>query len=74
MRTAAEVERLHEAALRQPGATRRLTFPLTPRRRVCEVDFSISPTRRPVDFPKLKNPDTRALGLHFDSYAYVPPK
>ena len=29
---------------------------------------------RPVDYPKLRNSDTRSLGLHFDSIAYVPSK
>jgi hypothetical protein len=57
-----------------PGAARSLTIPLSPRRHVCEVDFAISPTRRPADYPKLRNSDTRSLGLHFDSIAYVPSK
>jgi glycosyltransferase involved in cell wall biosynthesis len=57
-----------------PGATRRVTVQLTPRHRVCEVDFSISPTRRPVDYPKLKNSDSRPLGLHFDRISYISPK
>jgi glycosyltransferase involved in cell wall biosynthesis len=57
-----------------PGANRSVHLPLAPRKGVCEVDFAISPTRRPVDFPKLHNPDTRSLGLHFDSIVYVRPK
>jgi hypothetical protein len=56
-----------------PGGDRSLHLPLVPRRGVCQVEFLISPTRRPVDFPKLKNDDTRSLGLHFDSIHYVPP-
>jgi hypothetical protein len=57
-----------------PGASRTLRLPLAPRRTVCQVDFSISPTHRPVDFPALKNDDTRSLGLHFDVLRYVHPK
>jgi hypothetical protein len=55
-----------------PGATKTLRLPLSPKRGVCRVDFSITPTHRPVDFPQLKNPDTRSLGLHFDSIRYQP--
>jgi hypothetical protein len=57
-----------------PGASRTLRLPLAPRRTVCQVDFSISPTHRPVDFPALKNDDTRSLGLHFDVLRYVHPQ
>jgi glycosyltransferase involved in cell wall biosynthesis len=56
-----------------PGANRSLQLPLLPKRGVCQVEFAISPTHRPVDFPTLKNSDTRSLGLHFDSIHYVPP-
>ena len=58
-----------------PTTSRRpLRLPLVPRSGVCRVDFSISPTRRPVDFPRMHLSDPRSLGLHFDSIAYVPPK
>ena len=57
-----------------PGASRSLRLSLSPKHGTCQVDFSISPTHRPVDFPKLKNGDARSLGLHFDSYRYVQPK
>lgn len=55
--------------------TRRLLrLPLASQHGVCRVDFSISPTRRPIDFPRLGLRDPRPLGLHFDSIAYVRPK
>jgi hypothetical protein len=59
-----------------PNTTSRrlLRLPLSPRNGVCRVDFSISPTRRPIDFPRLGLRDPRPLGLHFDSIAYVRPK
>jgi hypothetical protein len=57
-----------------PGESRTLRLPLTPRRAVCQVDFAISPTHRPVDYPALKNDDTRSLGLHFDVLRYVQPR
>jgi len=49
-------------------------FPLSPHHGVCRVAFSITPTRRPVDYPRLHNPDPRPLGLHFDVQRYVPPR
>ncbi|HET7567803.1 MAG TPA: glycosyltransferase family 39 protein, partial [Gaiellaceae bacterium] len=52
----------------------RETFPLRPQDGVCRVAFAITPTRRPVDFPRLHNSDTRVLGLHFDVVRYVPPR
>lgn len=57
-----------------PGASKALHLPLVAKSGVCEVGFAISPTHRPVDFPKLRNGDTRSLGLHFDSIRYAPPK
>ena len=57
-----------------PGARKSLHLPLSLKRGVCQVEFAISPTHRPADFPKLKNGDTRSLGLHFDSIRYAPPK
>jgi glycosyltransferase involved in cell wall biosynthesis len=57
-----------------PSTSRRLIrLPLTPRAGLCRVDFSISPTRRPVDFPRMHLSDPRSLGLHFDTIVYVPP-
>jgi glycosyltransferase involved in cell wall biosynthesis len=56
-----------------PGATKTLRLPLVPKNGVCQVDFSISPTHRPVDYPQLHNADTRPLGLHFDSVRYAQP-
>jgi hypothetical protein len=50
-----------------------IRMPLTPRGGVCRVDFSISPTRRPVDYPRMHLLDPRSLGLHFDSIVYAPP-
>jgi hypothetical protein len=49
-------------------------LPLVGNGGVCRVDFAISPVRRPADYPRLKNPDPRLLGLHFDSIRYIPPK
>jgi hypothetical protein len=58
-----------------PGANKALHLPLVAKSGVCQVGFAISPTHRPVDFPTLKNGDTRSLGLHFDSLVYAqPPK
>jgi glycosyltransferase involved in cell wall biosynthesis len=62
--------------LRLPPSTshRLITIPLTPKAGVCEVDFSISPTRRPIDFPQLNLKDPRSLGLHFNlPITYLPP-
>ena len=57
-----------------PSTSRRLLrLPLAPRHGVCQVNFAISPTRRPIDFPGLHHKDPRSLGLHFDSIAYTPP-
>ena len=53
------------------GITKR--FPLTPENGVCRVAFEITPTRRPVDYPRLGNDDPRPLGLHFDVRRYTPP-
>ncbi len=50
---------------------RRLRLPLTPRDGECRVTFSISPVRRPMDYPALRNADPRPLGLHFDAIRYV---
>lgn len=60
---------------RVPNGTSGLkkTFPLTPQNGVCRVAFAIAPTRRPIDFPRLNNPDPRVLGLHFDSIRYRRP-
>ena len=49
---------------------RQLTLPLTPRNGVCRVTFAISPTRRPVDYPRMHRTDTRVLGLHFNTLHY----
>jgi hypothetical protein len=59
-----------------PSSTSRqlIRLQLLPQNGVCRVDFSISPTRRPIDFPRLRLNDSRSLGLHFDSYRYVQPK
>ena len=57
-----------------PTNSYRLLLPLTPRGGLCRVDFSVSPVRRPKDYPRLKNADPRLLGLHFDHIRYVPPK
>jgi glycosyltransferase involved in cell wall biosynthesis len=57
-----------------PDAHRSLRLPLVPRDGVCRVDFSISPVRRPSDYPRLKNADSRLLGLHFDELRYVAPR
>jgi glycosyltransferase involved in cell wall biosynthesis len=65
-----------QRALRLPPDTdhRRLVLPLRPRNGVCEVQLSSTPVRRPVDFPRLRNADSRPLGLHFDLIKYAPPK
>ena len=60
--------------LRPTTSHRPLTLALTPQNGVCRAEFAISPVRRPVDFPRLRNPDPRALGLHFDSIRYAPPR
>ena len=62
--------------LRVPSNTSGLsyTFPLTPKHGVCTVAFSISPARRPSDYPALHLNDPRLLGLHIDSITYTPPK
>jgi glycosyltransferase involved in cell wall biosynthesis len=54
------------------GVTER--FPLVPRNGVCRVAFSISPARRPSDYPQLHRNDSRLLGLHFDEIAYRAPR
>ncbi len=51
-----------------------LVIPLTPARGACRVAFSIAPVRSPSAYPRLKNPDPRLLGLHFDAIRYLPPK
>jgi hypothetical protein len=56
-----------------PGASASLHLPLTPARGVCRVGFLISPTRRPAEVPRLRNPDTRTLGVHFDELRYLRP-
>jgi hypothetical protein len=59
-----------------PNTSRRLIrLPLSARDGVCRVDFSISPTRRPIDFPRLHLRDSRSLGLHFElPITYTPPR
>jgi glycosyltransferase involved in cell wall biosynthesis/4-amino-4-deoxy-L-arabinose transferase-like glycosyltransferase len=61
-------------ALAPTTSHRMFRLPLSQKRGTCRVDFSISPVRRPADYPRLKNADPRLLGLHFDTLRYVPPK
>jgi hypothetical protein len=36
------------------------------------VHFEISPTRRPISYPVLNNPDLRRLGVLVNGFRYVP--
>jgi hypothetical protein len=47
-----------------------IVVPLVPRNGVCHVRFDITPTRRPVDFPALNNPDPRELGVLASGFQY----
>jgi glycosyltransferase involved in cell wall biosynthesis len=51
---------------------RTITVPLTPRHGICRVHFEISPTRRPISYPVLNNPDLRRLGVLVNGFRYVP--
>ena len=51
---------------------RTITVPLRPRHGVCHVHFEISPTRRPVSYPVLNNPDSRLLGVLVNGFRYAP--
>ena len=52
---------------------RPLVLPLKPDHGICRVDFTISPTRVPAHYPRLRSDDTRVLGLHFTPFVYTSP-
>ena len=41
------------------SAAKTIVVPLQPKGGVCTIHFAITPTRRPVDYPALNNPDPR---------------
>jgi glycosyltransferase involved in cell wall biosynthesis/4-amino-4-deoxy-L-arabinose transferase-like glycosyltransferase len=49
-----------------------ISVPLRPRDGTCHVHFEISPTRRPISYPVLNNPDLRRLGVLVNGFRYVP--
>jgi len=49
-----------------------ISVPLRPRQGICHVHFEISPTRRPISYPVLNNPDSRLLGVLVNGFRYVP--
>jgi hypothetical protein len=49
-----------------------IVVPLQPRGGVCRIQFAISPTRRPIDYPVLNNPDPRSLGVLVTGFQYEP--
>ena len=53
---------------------RPLVLPLTPSDGICRVDFTVSPTRVPAHYPRLRSSDPRALGLHFTRFVYSAPR
>jgi glycosyltransferase involved in cell wall biosynthesis len=54
------------------GATKTIVIPLQPQGGVCRIRLAISPTRRPIDYPALNNPDPRRLGVLVSSFQYEP--
>jgi glycosyltransferase involved in cell wall biosynthesis len=58
--------------LLQSTAAKTIAVPLQPRGGTCRVRFSITPSRRPADYPDLKNPDTRTLGVLVSGFQYEP--
>jgi hypothetical protein len=55
-----------------PRATRILRVPLTPRRGTCAVRFTVGRTAVPAVVTSGANADPRALGIHFNRFAYTP--
>jgi hypothetical protein len=53
-------------------ATKTITVPLQPRAGVCRVELSITPARRPADYPALHNSDPRTLGVLISGFQYEP--
>ena len=53
-------------------SSKTIVVPLTPSGGICHVRFEITPSRRPVDYPALNNPDPRTLGVLISGFEYVP--
>jgi hypothetical protein len=53
-------------------ATTTIVVPLTPRGGICHLRFEITPSRRPIDYPALNNPDPRTLGVLISGFEYKP--
>jgi hypothetical protein len=53
-------------------ATKTIAVPVQPRGGTCRVRFSITPSRRPVDYPSLNNRDARTLGVLASGFQYEP--
>jgi hypothetical protein len=53
-------------------ASKTIVVPLQPEGGVCRIHFAISPTRRPIDYPVLNNPDPRTLGVLATGFEYEP--
>ena len=63
-------------AVRRPasvdGARRRSSCRCSRSGGVCRIHFAITPTRRPIDYPALNNPDPRELGVLATGFQYEP--
>jgi glycosyltransferase involved in cell wall biosynthesis/4-amino-4-deoxy-L-arabinose transferase-like glycosyltransferase len=53
-------------------ASKTIVVPLQPHAGVCRIHFAISPSRRPIDYPALNNPDPRTLGVLASGFQYEP--
>ena len=58
--------------LQSSAAAKTIVVPLQPQGGVCRIQFAISPTRRPLDYPALNNTDPRELGMLASGFEYVP--
>jgi hypothetical protein len=59
--------------VRLPSSARRtITIPLQPQGGICRIRFAITPSRSPIHYPALNNPDPRTLGVLIAGFEYVP--
>jgi hypothetical protein len=59
-------------SLRSSATSNTIVVPLQPQGGVCTLRFTITPSRRPVDYPALNNSDPRTLGVLATGFQYEP--
>jgi glycosyltransferase involved in cell wall biosynthesis len=59
-------------SLPSSATAKTIVVPLQPQGGVCSIRFTITPSRRPVDYPALNNSDPRTLGVLASGFQYEP--